>query len=78
MKFSNKLDETELETASGILKVPCFHLRRNCVGSNRYDSCRIFDAVDAFTRNKILIMAAGGDHFTFRNSKHHRCMPIAG
>ncbi len=51
MKFSNKLDETELETASGILKVPCFHFEGEIVwGATAMILAEFFDAVeDAFT-----------------------------
>ena len=52
MKFSNNLDETELETVSGTLKVPCFHYEGEVVwGATAMILAEFYDAVeDAITR----------------------------
>ena len=52
MKFSNNLDETELETTSGTLKVPCFHYEGEVVwGATAMILAEFYDAVeDAITR----------------------------
>jgi 8-oxo-dGTP pyrophosphatase MutT (NUDIX family) len=48
LKFKDKLDETELETVSGRLKVPCFHFEGEIVwGATAMILAEFYDAVES-------------------------------
>jgi hypothetical protein len=46
-RFRDKLDETELETASGKLKIPCFHFEGEIIwGATAMILSEFYDAVE--------------------------------